>query len=211
MKHLNRLLFLLAVLVSSSAYAQTVSVSGLVKDSSDLPVIGASVIDVSNKASGAITDLDGRFTITASPNATFEVSCIGYATQKVALNGRTNLVITLHEDAEFLDEVVVVGYGTIRKRDLTGAVASVDDKAVKDRPVGNIGQALQGKVSGVQIIDAGKPGDNVTIRVRGLGTINNSEPLIVIDGVPTDLGLSAINTADIDRIDVLKDASATAI
>ena len=211
MKHMNRLLFILAVFVSSSVFAQTVSVTGLVKDSSEIPVIGASVIDVTNRTSGAVTDIDGRFTMTASANAVFEVSCIGYATQTVALDGRTNLVITLLEDSEYLDEVVVVGYGTIRKRDLTGAVASIDDKAVKDRPVGNIGQALQGKVSGVQIIDAGKPGDNVTIRVRGLGTINNSEPLIVIDGVPTDLGLSAINTADIDRIDVLKDASATAI
>ena len=99
----------------------------------------------------------------------------------------------------------------MKKSDLTGAVSSVGVKDIKDSPVANIGQAMQGKVSGVQIIDAGKPGDNVTIKIRGLGTINNSNPLIVIDGIPTDLGLSSLNMADVERIDVLKDASATAI
>ena len=111
---------------------------------------------------------------------------------------------------EEMDEVVVVGYGTMKKSDLTGAVSSVGVKDIKDSPVANIGQAMQGKVSGVQIIDAGKPGDNVTIKIRGLGTINNSNPLIVIDGIPTDLGLSSLNMADVERVDVLKDASATA-
>ena len=99
----------------------------------------------------------------------------------------------------------------MKKSDLTGAVSSVGVKDIKDSPVANIGQAMQGKVSGVQIIDAGKPGDNVTIKIRGLGTINNSNPLIVIDGIPTDLGLSSLNMADVERVDVLKDASATAI
>ena len=99
----------------------------------------------------------------------------------------------------------------MKKSDLTGAVSSVGVKDIKDSPVANIGQAMQGKVSGVQIIDAGKPGDNVTIKIRGLGTINNSNPLIVIDGIPTDLGLSSLNMADVERVDVLKDASAAAI
>lgn len=211
MKHVRKLLTLIAVLVSSSALAQTVRIDGTVCDHNGTPVIGASVINLQDKTNGAITDIDGRFEIDAEENSVLEISCIGYETQQVKVDGRRSLKIVLADNAEFLDEVVVIGYGTIRKKDLTGAVASVDDKAIKDRPVSNVGQALQGKVSGVQIIDAGKPGDNVTIRVRGLGTINNSEPLIVIDGVPTDLGLSAINTADIDRIDVLKDASATAI
>lgn len=107
--------------------------------------------------------------------------------------------VTLQEDTEVLDEVVVVGYGTMKKSDLTGAVSSVGVKDIKDSPVANIGQAMQGKVSGVQIIDAGKPGDNVTIKIRGLGTINNSNPLIVIDGIPTDLGLSSLNMADVER------------
>ena len=119
--------------------------------------------------------------------------------------------IVMEPDTEFLDEVVVIGYGTVRKRDLTGAVSSVSDRDIKDAPVSNVGQALQGKVSGVYIVDAARPGDNVSIKIRGLGTINDSDPLVVIDGVPTDLGLSSLNTADIERIDVLKDASATAI
>ena len=99
----------------------------------------------------------------------------------------------------------------MRKNDLTGAIASVGSKQIRDTPVANVGQAIQGKISGVQIVDAGKPGDNVSIKIRGLGTINDSDPLVVIDGVPTDLGLASLNMADIDRIDVLKDASATAI
>ena len=201
MKHVRKLLILIAALVSSSAFAQTFRIDGMVCDQNGTPVIGASVINLPDKTNGAITDIDGRFEIDAEENSVLEISCIGYETQQVKVDGRRSLKIILADNAEFLDEVVVIGYGTIRKKDLTGAVASVDDKAIKDRPVSNVGQALQGKVAGVQIIDAGKPGNNVTIRVRGLGTINNSEPLIVIDGVPTDLGLSAINTADIDRID----------
>ena len=126
-------------------------------------------------------------------------------------NGQTPLTIVLKEDTELLEEVVVVGYGTIKKSDLTGAVAAVNSDKIKDSPAANVGQALQGKVAGVQIIDSGSPGSNVNIKVRGLGSINNCDPLVVIDGVPTDLGLNAINTEDIERIDVLKDASATAI
>ena len=117
----------------------------------------------------------------------------------------------MKDDTELLDEVVVVGYGTMKKSDLTGAVGSVGAKDMKNSPISNVGQALQGKVAGLQIIDSGKPGDNVTIRVRGIGSINDSNPLIVIDGVPTDLGLNSINMADVERVDVLKDASATAI
>ena len=110
-----------------------------------------------------------------------------------------------------LEEVVVVGYGTMKKSDLTGAVASVGNKELRNTPVANLGQAIQGKISGVQVLDAGRPGDNVNIKIRGLGSINNCDPLVVIDGVPTDLGLSSLNMADIERLDVLKDASATAI
>ena len=99
----------------------------------------------------------------------------------------------------------------MKKSDLTGAVSSIGNKDIKDSPVSNLGQAIQGKISGVQIVDAGKPGDNVSIKIRGLGSINNCDPLVVIDGVPTDLGLSSLNMADVERLDVLKDASATAI
>lgn len=111
-----------------------------------------------------------------------EVSFIGYRTQQIPLNNHTQLAIVLEEDTAQIDEVVVIGYGTMRKTDLTGSVASVGKKDFGDTPVANVGQAIQGKISGVQIVDSGKPGDNVTIKIRGLGTINDSDPLVVIDG-----------------------------
>lgn len=194
-----------------TAFAQERTVSGTVTDKTGLPVIGAAVIDVQNRTSGTLTDLDGNFSLNVSSGTSLEISFMGYKTVTVPVGDNDFLSVTLEDDTEFLDEVVVVGYGTVRKRDLTGAVSSVGNRDLKDSPVTNVGQALQGKVSGVYIVDAAKPGDNVSIKIRGLGTINDSDPLVVIDGVPTDLGLSSLNTADIDRIDVLKDASATAI
>ena len=212
MKHMNRLLFILAVFVSSSVFAQTVSVTGLVKDSSEIPVIGASVIDVTNRTSGAVTDIDGRFTMTASANAVFEVSCIGYATQTVALDGRTNLVITLLEDSEYLDEVVVVGYGVQKKVNLTGSVASVKGDALERRPVVDATQSLQGLVPGLLVSnsDTGRPGASGTLSLRGQGNLSGSSaPYVLVDGV--EMSLSDVNPNDIESYTVLKDASATAI
>ena len=194
-----------------AAFAQNGTVSGTVLDNSGVPIIGAAVIDIRNRDSGAITDIDGKFSIQANIGTSLEISYLGFKTMTVPVTSFSPMSITMETDSEFLDEVVVIGYGTVRKRDLTGAVSSVSDRDIKDAPVTNVGQALQGKVSGVYIVDAARPGDNVSIKIRGLGTINDSDPLVVIDGVPTDLGLSSLNTADIDRIDVLKDASATAI
>ncbi len=211
LSHEHRFLFIMiGLFISLGAFAQQITVKGHVKDDTGEPVIGASVLE-SKTVNGTITDIDGNFVLTVPSNSVLTISFIGYATQEVTVNGKTSLTVVLEEDAKVLDEVVVVGYGTMKKSDLTGAVSSVGTKDIKDSPVANIGQAMQGKVSGVQIIDAGKPGDNVTIKIRGLGTINNSDPLVVIDGIPTDLGLSALNMADIERVDVLKDASATAI
>lgn len=211
LSHEHRFLFIMiGLFISLGAFAQQITVKGHVKDDTGEPVIGASVLE-SKTVNGTITDIDGNFVLTIPSNSVLTISFIGYATQEVTVNGKTSLTVVLKEDAKVLDEVVVVGYGTMKKSDLTGAVSSVGTKDIKDSPVANIGQAMQGKVSGVQIIDAGKPGDNVTIKIRGLGTINNSDPLVVIDGIPTDLGLSALNMADIERVDVLKDASATAI
>ena len=204
------LLIMWGLLLSLSAFAQQITVKGHVVDATGEPVIGASVIE-GKSTNGTITDIDGNFSLNVSANSALTISFVGYKTQTVSVNGKTALKVTLQEDTEVLDEVVVVGYGTMKKSDLTGAVSSVGVKDIKDSPVANIGQAMQGKVSGVQIIDAGKPGDNVTIKIRGLGTINNSNPLVVIDGIPTDLGLSSLNMADVERVDVLKDASATAI
>lgn len=207
---IRMLTFLIGMLLPLCVSAQQINVQGTVKDAVG-GVPGASVI-VKGTTNGAIADIDGKFSIKAPAGAVLEVSCIGYVTVEVpAGNGQTPLTIVLKEDTELLEEVVVVGYGTIKKSDLTGAVAAVNSDKIKDSPAANVGQALQGKVAGVQIIDSGSPGSNVNIKVRGLGSINNCDPLVVIDGVPTDLGLNAINTEDVERIDVLKDASATAI
>lgn len=204
------LTFLIGMLLPLCVSAQQINVQGTVKDAVG-GVPGASVI-VKGTTDGTIADIDGKFSINVPAGAVLEVSCIGYVTVEVpAGNGQTPLTIVLNEDTELLEEVVVVGYGTMKKSDLTGAVAAVNSDKIKDSPAANVGQALQGKVAGVQIIDSGSPGSNVNIKVRGLGSINNCDPLVVIDGVPTDLGLNAINTEDIERIDVLKDASATAI
>lgn len=212
MKKIFRFLYAISLLISSLAHAQPQSVNGIIVDASGLPVIGASVVELSNRQNGTITDIDGSFSLLIGGNSSvLEVACIGYKTKSIKAEGVYPIIVTLDEDSEFLEESVVVGYGTIRKKDLTGAVSSIGVEDIKDSPVANIGQALQGKISGVHIVDNSAPGENVSIKIRGLGTINDSDPLIVINGIPTDLSLSAINTADIERIDVLKDASATAI
>lgn len=209
-------LMLLAVLVGAffplQALAQQLKVSGTVTDQNGETVIGATVkVKGGEAAAATITDIDGHYAIDAPSDGTLVVSYIGLATQEVAVGGRQQVDVVMREDDEMLEELVVVGYGTMKKKDLTGSVASLGSKDINNNSVNNIGSAIQGKISGVQIVDAGKPGDNVNIKIRGLGSINNCDPLVVIDGVPTDLGLNAINMADVDRLDVLKDASATAI
>lgn len=205
------LLLGLIFLLPALAQGQTVTVTGTVADSTGEPLPGATVI-VKDSGTGTATDLDGQFSVKATLPATLQVSYLGYETQTISVTGNyTNLSIVLKEDAGMLDEVVVVGYGQMKKSDLTGSVGSLGAKSIKDVPVNNLGSAIQGKIAGVQIVDAAKPGDNVNIKIRGLGSINNCDPLIVIDGVPTDLGLNNINMQDVERLDVLKDASATAI
>ncbi len=207
---LRMMVCLIGMLLPMCMFAQQITVQGIVKDQTGETVIGASVME-KGTTNGTITGIDGDFSLNMSPNGTLVVSFVGYKTQEVQVKGQKQLQVVLSEDAEMLDEVVVIGYGTMKKSDLTGAVSSIGNKDIKDSPVSNLGQAIQGKISGVQIVDAGKPGDNVSIKIRGLGSINNCDPLVVIDGVPTDLGLSSLNMADVERLDVLKDASATAI
>ena len=207
---LRMMVCLIGMLLPMCMFAQQITVQGVVKDQTGETVIGASVME-KGTTNGTITGIDGDFSLNMSPNGTLVVSFVGYKTQEVQVKGQKQLQVVLSEDAEMLDEVLVIGYGTMKKSDLTGAVSSIGNKDIKDSPVSNLGQAIQGKISGVQIVDAGKPGDNVSIKIRGLGSINNCDPLVVIDGVPTDLGLSSLNMADVERLDVLKDASATAI
>lgn len=191
--------------------AQTVK--GTVQDASGLGVIGAYVVDSADNTIGTVTDMDGRFTLTGKGNTlSVTVSCLGYADQTVVLNGRDYIEVVLVEDSSLLEETVVIGYGSVKKSDLTGAVSSVNSKVLEDRASSNVGQLLQGRMSGVYIVDSGNPQSNVSIKIRGLGTVNNSDPLIVIDGVPmVNMGMNSLNAEDIETVDVLKDASATAI
>lgn len=190
---------------------QSMAISGTVVDASGEPVVGANVLE-KGSSNGTITDLDGRFTLTVDPKAVLKISYIGYLTKEVPVNNQKNLRIELTEDSQSLDEVVVVGYGTVRKADLAGSVSVLDSKAFKDQPITQVSDALQGRVSGVQVQNSGVPGGTVKIRVRGSSSINRSnDPLYVIDGIVRESGLTGLNPEDIQSMQVLKDASSTAI
>ncbi|TYR37780.1 TonB-dependent receptor [Sphingobacterium phlebotomi] len=204
------LLAIVSVLLHTNVYAQQRSISGTVSDPTGNPIEGASIA-VLGKSAAARTDTKGYFLLQAETGDILHVTSVGYLFAEQQIDVSSVYTIVLQESEEALDEVVVIGYGTVRKRDLTGSLASVGSEAMKDRPVANIGEALQGRASGVQIVNSGAPGSNVAIQIRGLGSINNSAPLLVIDGVPTDLALNALNPNDVETIDILKDASATAI
>lgn len=190
------------------AFAQTAT--GLVKDKTGEPMIGVNVL-VKGTANGTITDFDGKFSIPDVPsNATLVVSYIGYLTKEVKTG--KDLVIVLEEDNKTLDEVVVIGYGTVKRRDLTGSVASVSGDKLAANPVANVAQALQGALPGVSVTSQdGRPGAGMSIRVRGGGSITQSnDPLFIVDGVQVD-GIDDIPADNIESIDVLKDAASTAI
>lgn len=146
--------------------AQQISISGTVTDPSGEPIIGASVI-AEEEGNGAVTDIDGNYTIKADALGKLRFSYIGYTTTTIPVEGRTTINVTMEENSAVLDEVVVIGYGTLKKSDLTGAVSSLGSKDIKEVPVNNVGQAIQGKIAGVNIVGGNKPGDNVTIKVRG--------------------------------------------
>ena len=179
-------LVVFAMLLSLTTLAQNIKVNGVVTDESGEPIIGCTVMQ-KGANNGTATDLDGKFTLSVPQNSTITFSYIGFITQEVKIKNEKPISIILHEQNMKLNEVVVIGYGTMRKSDLTGSVGSLN-AADFEAPVSNIGQAMQGKVAGLQVVDAGKPGDNVSIKIRGLGSINNCDPLVVIDGVPTEIG-----------------------
>ena len=185
--------------------------TGIVKDASGMTVIGASVI-VKGTTHGTVTDVDGRFTIDGVKlGDVIQVSYVGYKDQDVKWNG-SPLDIVLKEDAQALDEVVVIGYGAVRKADMAGAVSVMDNKAFKAQPITQVSDALQGRVAGVNVVSDGIPGGSVKIRIRGTNSINKSnEPLYVVDGMVRESGLEGINPEDIQSMQILKDASSTAI
>ncbi len=193
-----------------AASAQTAVGKGQVVDANGIPVIGATVLEVGSTTNGVITDIDGNFEITVPASAQIEISCIGYVTQIVS--PAENLLIVLQEDNTLLEETVVIGYGSVKKSDLTSAVASMDNSAIQDRSMARAEQALQGQLAGVTVnITNAEPGADPQIRVRGAASLTaGSNPLYVIDGVPSD-NMQGINPQDIESIEVLKDAASAAI
>ena len=195
----------------TSVMQQTRTVTGVVRDASG-PVIGANVI-VKGTTNGAVTDLDGLFTISNVPaNAILQVSFIGYIPREVNAGNQTRLEITISEDVAALEELVVVGYGTMQRRDVTGSVGQVQSGAIEAMAAPRIDQALVGQLAGVQVISTtGQPGEGLNIRIRGVGSISaGTQPLYVVDGFP-NANIQMLNPNDIETIDILKDASATAI
>ena len=197
----------------SQAHGKKIKVRGVVKDDMGEPVIGATVMEKGSTNNGVVTDMDGNYTIEIPSDGMLAVSYIGCKDQDIKVNGREVINVNLADDNKVLDEVVVVGYGVQKKRDVSTAVSSVKAEALANNPSTDFRQALAGKMPGVQVtVPSGDPEGSVSIRVRGVSTVNaGSDPLYVVDGVPMERGFANLNTNDIESVEVLKDASAAAI
>lgn len=209
---LNHLLPILVVLLLPfTLLAQGKKLTGTVLSAEDNKPLPGVSLQVKGKTTGTSTDENGTFSITASENDVLTISYVGYESVDHVVGASNNIQIKLVRSASTLQDVVVVGYNTQRRGDVTGSVGTVNVKEMKSLPTPSVGDAIQGKAAGVQIISSGSPGNNPEIRIRGISTINNNSPLLVIDGVPTQSGLNQINMDDVESIQVLKDASAAAI
>lgn len=185
-------------------------VTGTITDNTGLPIIGANIIE-KGTSTGTITDMDGNFSIEIGPKSILQISYIGYLSKEIIVGNQKTIQIVLAEDTKALDEIVVIGYGTQKKADLTGSVANINTEKLNTQSNATIGQALQGKIAGVDVVSqGGAPGGQTRIMVRGIGTLNNSAPLYIVDGMYMS-GIDHINPNDIASIDVLKDASSAAI
>ena len=194
-----------------SSTDQEKNISGMVLDNNGIPIIGANVL-IKGTTVGTITDVDGKFSLdNVSETSILVVSYMGYHTLEVSANQPSPIKITLKEDQHALDEVIVIGYGTMKKSDVTGAISTVSEEKLSRQPVANVSSALQGLATGVSVTsNSGSPGSASTIRIRGVGTVNDAEPLFVVDGMPvTDINY--LSTSDIQSMEILKDASASAI
>lgn len=199
------------ILAQFSVKAQDENISGKITGVNGDPLSGVTV-SVKNSTVTTLTDVDGNFTLSVPPNATLVITYVGYVTQEVPVAGRKQLLISLTVTGNTLEEVVVMGYTTQKKKDLTGSVSIINTQDINGIPVGGIDQIMQGKAAGVSITQVtGAPGEGVTVRIRGIGTINNNDPLYVVDGVPTKDGINEISPNDIESISVLKDASSASI
>jgi TonB-linked SusC/RagA family outer membrane protein len=209
---LSAVLFLVGgeVLMAQTPQEAKISVSGVVSDLEG-PVIGASVVEKGNPGNGAATDFDGQYSLNVNPNATLQISYVGYLTQEVAVNGRTTINIILSEDTKSLDELVVVGYGVQKKKLVTGATVQMSGDALAKQGTTSAFTAMQSQMPGVNIIqNNGQPGEGFKVNIRGIGTVGDYQPLYIIDGVAGG-DLNALNPSDIESIDVLKDAASAAI
>ncbi len=189
---------------------QSREITGKVSDSNNEGIPGVN-IQIKGTSQGTITDFNGDYSLEVPVGSTLVFSSVGYVTEEVTVNDQSVINLTLFEDIKQLQELVIVGYGTQKKKDVTGSIASVDAEDIGSLPVPSVSDAMQGRAPGVQVMSSGTPGDDATFRIRGTGTINNSNPLLVINGVPVTSGLNQINPNDIESVQVLKDASATAI
>ena len=207
-------MFILAF-VSMITYAQSLTVTGKVLDSEGYEVIGGSVVVKGAAGVGTVTDLDGKYTLKVN-DASKDVlvfSYVGMTSQEVKVNNQSVINVTLQADAVLLEDVVVIGYAAVPRRDLTGSVTSVSSKELSKVPVSDVTQALAGRMAGVMVQQSeGTPGASISVRVRGgISITQSNEPLYIIDGFPSEDGMSTLDPAEIETIDVLKDASATAI
>jgi TonB-linked SusC/RagA family outer membrane protein len=206
------MIFAASLLGLGNAFAQNRAISGTVVDATGAPIVGAAVVVVGNASIGAVTDADGAFRLSVPAGANINISCIGYADQTIAIGNQTVFNVVLEEDAEFLEETVVIGYGVQKKSDLTGAVASVRSDDLKDRSTTDAAAALQGKAAGVQIINtSGAPGSGSEIRVRGYSSNSGSiGPLLIVDGLKVD-NIQYLDPSMIESMEILKDAASAAI
>lgn len=203
---------LVIVLIATGVFAQSRTISGVIRSDDQVPLPGVSVIE-KGTSNGTVTDSDGRFTLTVGSDAVLSISFIGMVPQEIVVGNQTAFNITLEPDVTQLSEVVVIGYGTVERRNLTSSVSALDDRQLKDVPINSAAQALSGRLAGVQVITSeGSPDADVQIRVRGgMSITGDNSPLYVVDGVQVENALSVLSPQDIESISVLKDASVTAI
>lgn len=205
---IKKILFLFFVVFAATAYSQDVTITGTVTDANSESLVGVNVL-VKGTTTGAITDIDGNFSVSGKKGSTLVFSYIGMLTQEVVYKG-TALRVVMKDDSKALEEVVVIGYQTVKKSDLTGAVAVVDTKEMKKSAAGTLVSQMQGLATGINVRSSGRAGEDASIEIRGVGSLSNNSPLWVIDGMITDPGVD-FNPADAESIQILKDASAAAI
>jgi len=206
------LLLLITIFSHTSGLAQTIKITGKVSTSDNGNTLSGATVKVKGANTATQTDGDGNFTITAAPNATLTISIVGYSAQDVPVNNSTSLQIRMVADPQSIQQVVVVGYGSVKRKDLTGAVSSISADQIAKVPVTTLDQALQGRAAGVMVTNNdGAPGGGVQVQIRGVGSLGVTDPLYVVDGYPVTGGLNTINPSDIASMEVLKDASAAAI